>query len=68
VTLRDTTLTVTDTGPGLPSSIAPHHFQRFQSGSLNMAKGLDYRLFSALSTICAGTCRSTVRNKAALLR
>ncbi len=40
VTLRDTTLTITDTGPGLPSSIAPHHFQRFQSGSPQHGEGL----------------------------
>lgn len=40
LTLRGTTLTLSDTGPGLPSSIAPHAFQRFQSGSPQHGEGL----------------------------
>ncbi|CAI8839988.1 sensor histidine kinase [Kosakonia quasisacchari] len=38
--LHGATLTLSDTGPGLPSSIDPHHFQRFQSGTQQHGEGL----------------------------
>lgn len=40
LTLHDTTLTISDTGPGLPSSVDPDHFERFQSGSRQNGEGL----------------------------
>lgn len=38
--LRGTTLIISDTGPGLPSSIPPHQFERFKSGSHQNGEGL----------------------------
>ncbi|WP_409310261.1 ATP-binding protein [Pectobacterium sp. B1J-3] len=40
LSLRGTTLVISDTGPGLPPSIDPHQFQRFQSGVRQSGEGL----------------------------
>lgn len=40
IALHDRTLVISDTGPGLPPSIDPHHFQRFLSGPRQSGEGL----------------------------
>lgn len=40
ITLRDASLVIADTGPGLPSSIDPLQFQRFQPASVLSGEGL----------------------------
>ncbi|QEI08736.1 HAMP domain-containing histidine kinase [Pigmentiphaga aceris] len=40
VTVQGTTLVISDSGPGLPSSIDPQQFQRFFSGSQQNGEGL----------------------------
>lgn len=40
ITLHDSALTLADTGPGLPSSIDPEQFQRFQPCSPHSGEGL----------------------------
>lgn len=40
LSLKGATLVISDTGPGLPSSIDPRHFTRFQQGSRQSGEGL----------------------------
>nr|WP_291830770.1 ATP-binding protein [Candidatus Symbiopectobacterium sp. PLON1] len=40
ITLHDTTLIVSDTGPGLPLSIDPQQFQRFLHSAQQRGEGL----------------------------
>ena len=61
IALHGTTLIVSDTGPGLPSSIDPQHFQRFLPSAQQRGEGLGL-------SIWAGTCRWIAQIKAVALR